>query len=131
MAKIWHLWQELLQSTSKIWKPRYDWMTWCRQQSEGINFVMMEVWTFNRFWQILILIQHHSAVTNDNYITKIIILVFSIIVMHSYLYSVCLVRRVLKNTRNTLPREFRKNILEWLFPKAAYGKQCWKQYFGI
>ena len=28
MAQKWHLWQELLQSTSKIWKPSYDWMTW-------------------------------------------------------------------------------------------------------
>ena len=50
MAQIWHLWQELLKSTSKIWKPRYDWMTWCRQQSEGINFVMMEDLNL---WQIL------------------------------------------------------------------------------
>ena len=29
----WHLWQELIKSASKIWKPSYDCMTWCRQDS--------------------------------------------------------------------------------------------------
>ena len=38
MAQIWHLQQELLNLTSKIWKPSYDWMTWCRQQSEDISY---------------------------------------------------------------------------------------------
>ena len=33
MAQKWHLWQELIKSTSKIWKPSYDWMTWCKQHS--------------------------------------------------------------------------------------------------
>ena len=42
MAQKWHLWQELLKSTSKIGKPSYDQITWCRQQSEGINNTVME-----------------------------------------------------------------------------------------
>ena len=37
MAKKWHLWQELLKSASKIWKPNYNCMICCRQQAEGIN----------------------------------------------------------------------------------------------
>ena len=38
MAQIWHLWQELLRSTSESWKP------------EGINYTVIE--DFN-VWQIL------------------------------------------------------------------------------
>ena len=38
----WHLWQDLLKPTSKVWKPSYDWMIWCRQQSESINSIAME-----------------------------------------------------------------------------------------
>ena len=26
----------------KLWKPSYDWMTWCGQQSEDINYIVME-----------------------------------------------------------------------------------------
>ena len=40
MAQIWHLWQELLKSTSKIWK------------SEGINnYIVIED---KNLWQILV-----------------------------------------------------------------------------
>ena len=42
MAKKWYWWQELLNLTSKIWKPSYDWMIWCRQQSEDINYIVMD-----------------------------------------------------------------------------------------
>ena len=42
MAQKWHLWQELLKSSSKIWIPSYDWMAWCRQQGEDINYIVME-----------------------------------------------------------------------------------------
>ena len=42
MAQKWHLWQELKRSTSKIWKPSYDWMTLYRQHSADINFIVME-----------------------------------------------------------------------------------------
>ena len=45
MAQKWHFWQEVLRSTSKIWKPRHDWY-----QSEGINYVVMRDLNF---WQIL------------------------------------------------------------------------------
>ena len=50
MVQKWHLWQELLKSTSKIWKPSYGWMTWCRQQSEDINCIVME---YLNLWPIL------------------------------------------------------------------------------
>ena len=42
MAQKGHLWQVLLKSTSKIGKPSYDWMTCYRQQSEDINYIVME-----------------------------------------------------------------------------------------
>ena len=42
MAQKWHLLHELLQSTSKIWKPCSGWMIWCRQQPEDINYILME-----------------------------------------------------------------------------------------
>ena len=42
MVRIWHFWQELLKSTSKMWKPRYDWVTWWKQQREGTDYVLME-----------------------------------------------------------------------------------------
>ena len=45
----WYLWQDLLKSTSKVWKLSYDWMTCYRHQSESINFVGMEDLNF---WQI-------------------------------------------------------------------------------
>ena len=45
MAQKWHFWQEVLKSTSKIWKPNYDWY-----QSEGINYIVMRDLNF---WQIL------------------------------------------------------------------------------
>ena len=38
MALKWHLWQQLLKSTPTIWKPRYAFMTWCRQESDVINY---------------------------------------------------------------------------------------------
>ena len=50
MAQKWHLWQELLKLTSKLWKPSYAWMTWCRQQSKDINYVVME---YLNLWPIL------------------------------------------------------------------------------
>ena len=39
MAQKWHLWHQLLKSTSKNWEPSYDWMTWCRKQFEDINYI--------------------------------------------------------------------------------------------
>ena len=42
--------QELLKSTSKTWKPNFDWMTQWRKQSEGINYIGMEDLNF---WKIL------------------------------------------------------------------------------
>ena len=42
MAQKWHLWQELIKSTWKIWIPSNDWMTWCRKHSTGINYIMIE-----------------------------------------------------------------------------------------
>ena len=48
----WHLWQDLLKSTSKVCKPSYDWMTWWRQQSEGISYILME--EYLNLWQILV-----------------------------------------------------------------------------
>ena len=41
-AQKWHLWQELLKSTSKITKPSYGWMTWRRSQFEDISYIVME-----------------------------------------------------------------------------------------
>ena len=46
----WPLCQDLLKSISKDWKPSCDWMTWCRQQSENINYIGMEDLDL---WQIL------------------------------------------------------------------------------
>ena len=50
MSGKWHVWQELLKPTLKIWKSSYDWMTWFRQQSEGINFIVIQDLNL---WQIL------------------------------------------------------------------------------
>ena len=35
----------------KNWTPSYDWMTWCRQQSEDINYIVMEDLNLYQFWQ--------------------------------------------------------------------------------
>ena len=51
MPQKWYLWQDLLKSTSKVWKPSYDWMTWYRQQSEGISYILIE--GDLNLWQIL------------------------------------------------------------------------------
>ena len=51
MAQKWDLWHELLKSTSKIWRPSYAWMTWYRQQAEGINYTFKYTLTFDKFWQ--------------------------------------------------------------------------------
>ena len=48
MAQEWHLWHELLKSTSNIWKPSYDWVTLFKKQSEGTNDIVMK-----HVWQIL------------------------------------------------------------------------------
>ena len=50
MAQKWNLWHELLKSTLNIWKPSYDSMTWCKKQSEGINYMAMKDMNL---WQIL------------------------------------------------------------------------------
>ena len=50
MAQEWHLWHELLKSTSNIWKPSYDWVTLFKKQSEGINYIVMKDLNL---WQIL------------------------------------------------------------------------------
>ena len=42
MSQKWYVWQKLLNSTSKIWKPSYDWRIWFSQQSEGINHIVIE-----------------------------------------------------------------------------------------
>ena len=49
MAQEWHLWCELLKSTSSIWKPSYDWVTLFKKQSKGINYMVMKdlsLWQF-------------------------------------------------------------------------------------
>ena len=43
MVQVWHLRQELLKLTAKISKFSYAWMAWCRQKSEGINYIVMKV----------------------------------------------------------------------------------------
>ena len=118
MAHIWHLWQELLKSTSKILK------TWRHQLYSNGRFEPLANSARSLTWAYkLKALKSSSHISAKNwlkiffntcdhivvciavllpmqqfYITKMTMLIFSLIAMRSYLDAVCLVCRVLKNT---------------------------------
>ena len=82
---------------SKIWRSSYDLMTWCRKQTEGINYIGME--DLNLCSIKIIFVNLSNKRTQDRLDNFFLLHVMNsnFIPMCSYLYSVCLVSWVLKS----------------------------------
>ena len=114
MAQIWHLWPEATKislKNLKTWRHqlysdgRFETLTnsgrsltWAYKLKALKSFSQISATNVYNACDYIVVCITVLLSMQQFYITKMMILIFSIIEMRSYLYSVCLVSRVLKNT---------------------------------